>query len=55
MGKNGASRNYTNRTYAVHSRTKTYQDPRYGKSFALGQRSESTRSKSSRLLKITTK
>ena len=53
MGKNGASRNYTNRTYAENSkiRTRIYQDPKYGQNL-IGQRNESTRTtRSSRLLK----
>jgi hypothetical protein len=52
MGKNGASRNYTNRTYAItNSRTRTYQEDRYGKS-NVGQKKESTRTtKSSKLLR----
>ena len=51
MGKNGASRNYTNRTYAEHSKTKTtfsYQNSR-----VLTQ--SDGRRKSSRLLKAVTK
>jgi len=53
MGKSGASRRYTNRTYAENSKTRTriYQDPKYGQNF-VGQRNESTRTtKSSRLLR----
>lgn len=50
MGKKEASRNYTNRTYAIsHSRTTTYQDNKCGK--LVGQRNETRSSKSSKLLR----
>jgi len=54
----GASRgfvNYAGKHGIVHS--KTYQDSRYGQKqkFVLGQGNDNTRSKSSRLLKITSK